>query len=347
MELQISTPILVTGATGYCSSHIIKLLLEQGYKVRGTVRSLKNKEKYEFLLNLVPEKNENLSFVEAELQNANSWSVAVEGCDYIIHVASPIPSLDLKTEDEFVKPAVEGTLNVLNAALEKKCKKVVITSSVTTLVAGNEHKLITEEDWSIMTGISSYTKSKILAEKAVWEFYEKNKDSIDVTVVNPSIVLGPMFALHGSIGEGLLTSILSGELPGIPDPDCNYAIIDVRDVAIGHLNALLSSDANGKRFILSNRGVFIQEMADILREEFENKGYTIPSKKMTKEELIETKSKVAAMIAYSGRMGVDLKISNDRSVKELGMKYHDMKDTIISMAYALIKKGAAENKGIY
>lgn len=144
--METNKPILVTGATGYLASHIIKQLLETNHLVKGTVRSLINKEKYQFLYDKCPN-SKNLTLVEAELTNKNSWLDAVENCDYIIHVASPIPPYNPKNENDIITPAVEGTLNVLEAAVTKGVKKVVVTSSGLAIILGNEHKICREEDW--------------------------------------------------------------------------------------------------------------------------------------------------------------------------------------------------------
>ena len=127
MESNKNIPVLVTGASGYIASHLIKILLERGHKVRGTVRSLSNRSKYEFLYRLAPEKNDNLTLVEADLTDRASWPAAVEGCEYIFHIASPIPPYVPKDENELIGPAVAGTVNVLEAAAEKGAKKVVVT----------------------------------------------------------------------------------------------------------------------------------------------------------------------------------------------------------------------------
>jgi len=146
--LRTNTPLLVTGATGYLASHIIKLLLQQGYKVRGTVRSLANKDKYQFLYDLIPEKKQNLELAEADLTDKASWGKAVEGIEYIFHVASPIPPYIPKDEMEIIRPAIDGTLNVLEAAVQKGAKKVVVTSSCLAIFVGNAGRVLTEDDWS-------------------------------------------------------------------------------------------------------------------------------------------------------------------------------------------------------
>lgn len=138
--MNIESPILVTGASGYIASYCIKYLLERNLKVRGTVRSLNNKQKYEFLYKLCPEKNANLELFEADLTSREKWLEATKGCEYVLHIASPIPPGIPKHEDEIIIPAVEGTKNVLEASLANKVKKVVVTSSCLALFFGNEEK---------------------------------------------------------------------------------------------------------------------------------------------------------------------------------------------------------------
>ena len=342
MENTVSTPILVTGATGYVASHCIKLLLERGYKVRGTVRSLANNEKYQFLYDLVPESRENLTLVEANLSDAQSWPAVVEGCEYILHIASPIPPYIPKDENEIIKPAVDGTLNVLNSALEKKAKKVVITSSCLAVWIGNGLKVVDENDWAVLEYCHHYPKSKVLAEKAAWEFYENNKDKIAVTVVNPSLVFGPTFTKHGNSSETLMAEIFKGSFPGIPDPEITWAIVDVRDAAEGHLKALFKKEADGRRYILSGWNLNVTETIDILKGEFEKFGYILPSKKITAEEIKASGNPIA--LRSASMMGQKINFTNERSIKELGLEYRNKETTIIDMGYSLIKNGVVEDK---
>jgi len=337
------SPIFVSGATGYLAAHIIKLLLEQGHKVRGSVRSLLNTAKSQFLYDLVPEKKANLELVEAELTDSKSWISALSGCEYVLHVASPIPPYVPKDENEIIKPAVEGTLNVLNAALVNKCKKVVVTSSGLSIAAGNNGKLCTEDDWADLTKISHYPKSKVLAEKAAWEFYEAHKGEIQMTVVNPSLILGPGLSVHGNASEILVAELLNGNFPAIPDYAIGFKIVDVRDAAIGEIKALFTEGTNGKRIMLTSDGnLFFTDLVRILKEEFGKFGYKLPEKVASKEEIMQSGNAVAIRTVGYGPMMME--ISNERSVKELGMKYREWKETLLEMGYAMIKNGVVANK---
>jgi nucleoside-diphosphate-sugar epimerase len=140
---------LVTGASGYIALHVVDQLLKEGHFVRGTVRSLKDQKKSEPIRNLSKNSKGELELVEADLLDANSWKQAVQNIDYILHVASPLPLSNPSNEDEVIKPAVDGTLNVLKAALETEVKRIVVTSSGLAITGYNyEDKIYSEKDWS-------------------------------------------------------------------------------------------------------------------------------------------------------------------------------------------------------
>jgi nucleoside-diphosphate-sugar epimerase len=341
MQSTSDKPILVTGASGYIASHLIKLLLEKGYKVRGTVRSLADKSKYDFLYNLVPEKKDNLEFFEADLTNKASWQKAVEGCEYIFHVASPFPAGAPKHEDELIIPAVEGTLNVLEAALDKEAKKVVITSSFAAISFGNESKkVLTDDDWSDEVKCPAYPKSKVRAEKAAWEFYEKNKDKIQVTVLNPTGVFGPILTKQPQSTAALLSEFMNGTYPGIPD--FKFGVVDVRDLAQAHFNAMFDEKTTGKRYLTSAKLSSIEEICDILKREFGKYGYNIPDKHLTYQEFMDSGHPAAG--AHGPFIGRSMSFDNQRSIRELNLNYLSTEQTIIDMAYSLIKYGMIPDK---
>jgi dihydroflavonol-4-reductase len=164
----MSGKVLVTGASGYIASHVIKELLARGYGVAGTVRSLANKDKYAFLYEF-PQAKEHLELREADLLDPNSWDSALKGVSSVIHVASPIPPGIPQHEDELIKPAVEGTRNVIQASLRNKVKRLIFTSSCLTVMVRTDGKVATEDDWSQENLLHHYPKSKYLAEKLFWE----------------------------------------------------------------------------------------------------------------------------------------------------------------------------------
>jgi nucleoside-diphosphate-sugar epimerase len=342
MDSSKTSPILVTGATGYVASHIIKQLLEQGHYVRGTVRSLKNKEKYQFLYDLVPEKSQNLEFAEADLLDTEKWNTAVQGVERILHVASPFPTASPRDENELIKPAVEGTLNVLNAALQNNVKRVVITSSLAALLYGNEGKTVKPQDWSNEASCSAYSKSKLRAEKAAWDFYEKNKEKIEIATVNPGFILGPVFTASTGSSEQLVKDFISGAFPVVPK--INLCVADVRDVADCHIKALFAPNSAGKRYLCSAGSLWMSDMTAILKEEFKQYGYKIPTMEVGKCLMT-----IAGIFDKRVRdnvyeVGHERKADSSLSVEELGVKYRPLKETLVEMGYSLIKIGSVVDK---
>jgi nucleoside-diphosphate-sugar epimerase len=342
MNISKTSPILVTGATGYIASHVVKVLLENGYKVRGSVRSLAKKEKYDFLYKFVPEGTNSLEFVEADLLVPESWKSAVEGVEYVMHVASPFPNGNPKDENELIKPAVEGTLNILEAAVEKGVKKVILTSSVAAVMFGNSGRLCGPEDWSIEEKCSPYCKSKLRAEKAAWDFWRKHEGKFELATVNPSLTFGPILSHTDGTSEQIVIELLSGKVPALPN--LNFPIVDVRDVAECHLQALLSPNSDGKRFICSKETLSFLEIAEILRKDFGKYGYKIPKSVIGK--FILTIVGIFNKKARDAIPEINLmyEVNNELSIKELGLKYRTSQETLVEMGYSLIKAGAISDK---
>jgi len=321
MQNQPSThPTLVTGANGYIACHIIKLLLERDYKVRGTVRSVANRDKNGFLYNLVPEKSHNLELVEADLGNRESWESAIEGCQYIYHVASPVMAADVQDESEIIGPAVMGTVNVLEIALQKGVKKVVVTSSCSAVWDKSKDHVTTEEDWADEAHIALYAKSKVRSEKKAWEIYEQCKDRMQISVILPSFVLGPVFSKNLSSSDQLVAAIMRGLLPGAVE--MKVGVTDVRDVAEAHYQAMTSDVANGKRYIVSGRQSTLLEIIQVLKKEFDKFGYNISDKLIPTGEVLSSDAPLLKELKRF--IGVERKVSNELSIKELGIKYRPL-----------------------
>jgi len=334
--------VLVTGATGYIASHIIYALLANDYLVRGTVRSLKN-PKNDHIYTILPEKKQNIELVEAEILKTENWDAIVAGCQYVMHVASPFPPKPPKNEDELIKPAVKGTRDVLMAAIRNNVKKVVVTSSVAAVLGGHMVKnSFNEDDWAIPETCPPYEKSKYYAEKEVWKIFEENKDKIQITCINPGIVLGPTFSKYISTSGDVVSRALKDDIPGIARLEFSY--VDVRDVALAHLNALKREETNGKRYILSAECVWFEEIMEILRKEFTPQGYTIVSRKVgycPMKFISFFDCQIKLLLPFVGR---ECKVDNSRSKNELGIEYTPIAKTIIDSGYSFIERGVVPDK---
>ena len=266
--------ILVTGINGYVGQHVAAQLLNRGYEVVGSVRSMpKSSAASTALAAAAP--IERLSFVEADLLSDAGWDDAMVGCDYVMHLASPFFLAEPKDENEMIKPAVEGTKRVLVAAKQASVKRVVLTSSVVAMTSGLPSGRYGTDAWSnVDVKIGAYAKSKTLAERAAWDFVADG--SIELVTINPGFILGPSL---GSPGDGqserMISDLISGKMPMIPD--IAMSMVDVRDVARLHVAALETADAAGKRFIAaSEEPVPMAYLASVLK----NAGYTkSPSRK--------------------------------------------------------------------
>ena len=262
-----SETVLVTGGNGFVATQIILQLLQKSYNVKTTLRSVSSKNK---LIDTLKSNGittfDNLLFVEADLSKDDNWDEAMKGCDYVLSVASPVFMTIPKDENEAIRPAVEGIIRVLKAARNANIKRVVMTSNFGAVGFSNKNpnNATTEADWTDPNekGLSTYEKSKLLAERAAWDFIKKEGGNLEFATINPVAILGPSLSAHVSGSFVLLERLLSGN----PIPNLPLNIVDVRDVADLHIRAMTNPDANGQRFIASADGqISLLEIAALLK----------------------------------------------------------------------------------
>ena len=335
--------VLVTGGTGFVGVHCILQLLEQGYIVRTTLRSLSRKnEVIEMLKNGGITSFENLSFIEADLCSDANWDEAVKNCSYVLHVASPISLSIPKHEDEMIKPAVEGTLRVLQAARRANVKRVVLTSSFAAI--GYSHndpgKMITEEDWTNPADkhLSAYLKSKVLAEKAAWEYINNEAAGPDLAVINPMAILGPLLSNKLSSGHELLKRLFDGSMKAIPK--ITLGITDVRDVADMHVRAMTNPRASGQRFLaLSGGTLSLPEVAVLIKQKL-----GASAKSITNKTAPDWLIRVVALFNAAARsivpqLGRTKNASNEKAKALLQWKPRSNEEAVISAAESLFAYG--------
>jgi len=259
--------VLVTGASGFIAEHCIIELLKNGYSVKGSLRSMNREQEVRDAVKTETDDTK-LEFCKLDLLEDDGWEDAMWDCDYLMHVASPFVIEDPKDENELIKPAKEGTLRALNAAKKAGIKRVVLTSSV---AAVNSHMMSGTSDHTTWTDINSkyvtpYQKSKTIAEKAAWDFYnnQDNSNKMELAVINPGGVMGPQLGNDlGGASTQIVSQLISGKFPMIPA--LSFPFIDVRDVAILHLKAMTTPDADGKRFIAAHsEPTWMYEVAEVL-----------------------------------------------------------------------------------
>lgn len=262
--------ILVTGASGFIGSHCILDLLNNGYEVRGTVRKLDRAEKLRNILAKHHKGAAELELVEATLTSTDGWAKAMQNCDGVFHVASPVPTIQPKDPNEVIEPARQGTLNVLSAAKEVGIKRVILTSSVAAIhgsIKAKEHTY-TAKDWSKIDDekLNAYAASKTIAERAAWDFVTDGGP--ELATINPGMVMGP--ALEADYGSSLeiLVKLMNGAAPMAPK--LGFEIVDVRDVAALHRLAFEAPDAPGQRFLCGAGFRWFIDVANVLKKEFPN-----------------------------------------------------------------------------
>ncbi len=259
--------VLVTGASGFIAEHCIIELLKNGYSVKGSLRTMNREQEVRDAVKTETDDTK-LEFCKLDLLEDDGWEDAMWDCDYLMHVASPFVIEDPKDENELIKPAKEGTLRALNAAKKAGIKRVVLTSSV---AAVNSHMMSGTSDHTTWTDINSkyvtpYQKSKTIAEKAAWDFYnnQDNSNKMELAVINPGGVMGPQLGNDlGGASTQIVSQLISGKFPMIPA--LSFPFIDVRDVAILHLKAMTTPEADGKRFIAAHsEPTWMYQVAEVL-----------------------------------------------------------------------------------
>ncbi len=339
-----SDPVLVTGGTGFVAMQIILQLLQKGYNVRTTVRSLNSKDTIIRTLGLNGVTSlDKLSFVEAELTKDGNWAEAMNSCKYVLSVASPVFFKVPKDENDAIRPAVEGILRILKFARAAGVKRVVMTSSFGAVGFSQKNKTreTTETDWTdpSLKGLSAYEKSKGLAERAAWDFIKGEGGKPEFATINPVAILGPSLSAHVSGSFDILKHLLDGSLKAIPPIPLN--IVDVRDVADLHIRAMENPKANGQRFIATADGqISMPEIAALLKRinpqiAAKVSTKTVPAFVVKLASLFNAQAKQGAMFLNVNRI-----VSNKKAKKLLEWKpIATNEQAILASLESMVKHG--------
>ena len=320
--------VLVTGATGFIGLHCIQQLLQQGYAVNGTLRSMQRESEVRESLEKHNTSSENLSLFPVDLMSDEGWDQAMESCDYLLHVASPFV-LSNETEEFFVKPAVEGALRALKFADKHNIKKVVLTSSFAAV--GDTFDGTTsfnETHWSDTSNdkMTFYSKSKTLAEKAAWDYVQENNVSFPLTVINPVGVLGPSLSDDVGISNSMILRMLNGSMPALAK--IHIGIVDVRDVAKAHILAMKNDQSNGERFIVSEKEMWMSDIANVLNAN----GYKAPEKNMPNFLLKAMAMFKSDLKTISKMAGKQRDCNTTKAIDVLGWKPISAEESILAAA---------------
>ena len=336
--------VLVTGGSGFIGSHCILQLLESGYEVRTTVRNLNREEDVRAMLRAGGvEAGNRLTFVTADLEKDAGWNVAVAGCEFVHHVASPFPAAPPKHEDDLIIPAREGALRVLRASRDAGVKRVVLTSSFAAIGYGRKpmDRPFDERDWSDpeSTDIGAYAKSKTLAERAAWEFIQREGAGMELAVVNPVGVFGPVLAQDYSTSILIVRRMLDGALPGLPK--IWFGAVDVRDVADMHLRAMTTPAAAGERFLaVSGDFLAFQEIATILKQNLGHTAAKVPTRELPNWVVRLASLADPAVRLILPELGKKKTGSNRKAREVLGWNPRSREAAILATAESLLNLGA-------
>lgn len=337
--------VLVTGATGFIASHIVERLLAQGHRVRGTVRSLK-KEKDLAPLRALAGASERLELVEADLLRDGAFDAAAQGCEGVLHTASPYV-LDAKDpQKDLVDPALNGTRNVLRACQKAgTVKRVVVTSSMAAITDEPESDhVLTEADWNVKSTLerNAYYYSKTLAEKAAWEFVEKEKPSFDLVTINPFLVIGPSHSAGINTSNQLFVDLLKGAYPGLMN--LTWGFVDVRDVADAHIRALETPGAKG-RYITAGDTIAMRSVVELLEKNGWAKGNKLPKLGMDcavgdfavrLSSYLQPKGVGSYLRTHVGRVP---RYDTSKVKKELGLAFRPVETSILETLEDLARHG--------
>lgn len=326
MSSQIT--VCVTGASGYIAAVLVSQLLQKGYHVKGTVRSLADQDKVAALQSLANNTPGKLTLVEADLLKEGSFDDAVSGCDYVFHTASPFIISVENPQRDLVDPALLGTRNVLNsvAKFKTQVKRVILTSSVAAVrgigSVPKNGKIFNEEDWNTVATIETmpYPFSKTVAEKEAWKL--AGEHGFDLVTINPSLVVGPPAT---SRVDGTSIGGIKGLMEG-RHRKSNFAVVDVRDIAAAHVLAMEKPDAKGRYIVSSRRGLQPGTCAEIIKNAF-------PQLPINVEEHKSFDEKDPQDIFDTAKVQT-----------ELGLKLTNIEQSLVDMAKSLLDLGIVKAK---
>jgi nucleoside-diphosphate-sugar epimerase len=328
--------VLVTGGSGFLGGWCAIELLRRGHRVRATVRDLAREPEVRAAIGSQIDPGERLALFAADLTADDGWNEAVEGCDFVLHVASPFPPQQPKDPDELIVPAREGTLRVLRAALGAGARRVVITSSVAAIGGGvHSEEPLTEEDWTDLGNpqLSPYVRSKTIAERAAWEFVAEAGERGRIAVVNPGAIIGPALSEDRSFSLQAIERLLNG-MPGVPR--IGFSFVDVRDVADLHIRAMTAPEAGGQRLIAVGDFAWMSEVAEILRARLGEDAAKVPTRRVPNLLVRAMGVFDPGVRSIVGQLGRRSSYSSEKARTTLGWTTRPLEETVVETARSML-----------
>ena len=328
--------VLVTGGTGFIAGWCIASLLERGYAVRTTVRSLASEKRVRAAIANASTADNRLTLFEADLTQDEGWDAAVTGCDYVLHVASPLGGATAD-RNALIAPARDGTLRVLRAAEKAGVKRVVMTSAAAAARAPLSSDRISDETvWSDPDDpqFDDYRVSKILAERAAWDFISQATGSTQFTSILPGAVFGPILARENLGSVQIIQGLLNGRPAAIPR--LGFWIVDVRDLADLHIRAMLSPAAAGQRFIAAGEFMWMQDIAAVLRSQLGSQAARTPTRRLPDFVVRLLLPFLPNLRALAPLLGRQFALTSDKARQALGFSPRSATTTIVECARSLL-----------
>src|SRR5580658_7744213 len=331
--------VLVTGGSGFVAAHIILQLLGAGHRVRTTVRSLNRENLVRAMLKAGGEEpGDSLSVFAADLESDTGWRDAVAGCEYVLHVASPIPPTAPKHQDDLIVPAREGALRVLRASRDANVKRVVLTSSCGAIYYGHPPRTapFDETNWTILNhDLTAYVKSKAIAERAAWDFVAKEGRNLELSVVNPVGIFGPVLGPDYSPSVELIKRLMDG-MPGCPR--LYFGVVDVRDVADLHIRAMTDPSAKGERFIaVSGDCISMVDIAKMLKARLGDSARRVPRWQLPDWVVRLAAKRDPSMQQLLPLLGTIRNATGEKARRVLGWSPRSNEEAVVASAESLIR----------
>ena len=329
--------VLVTGASGFIGLHCIAQLLQAGYQVRGSLRSRARESEIRNALSKVVNTENRLEICELDLLKDDGWDEAVSGCDYVMHVASPLLDREPKDQDEIIRPAHEGLMRAIQSSVRNKVKRFVMTSSFSAIGYGHVKDVFDESHWTDTTQkIGAYNKSKAIAEKAMWDYLDslKDEEKIEAVAINPTLVIGASLSDDVGTSNIFLQKMLDGSYPVVPKVHFGY--VTVKDTAKAHVAAMTHPHASGKRFILAERCMWLYEVNKILRKHGYKKAPIRQAPNLLMKFLALFNNEASAIAGFVGKT----KFTNSENAKNiLKFSFENVEVGILEIAQQLESLG--------
>jgi dihydroflavonol-4-reductase len=347
-KIDKNKPVMITGATGYVAGWIVKKLLDEGLNVHAPVRDPENVEKLQYLNKIAENAPGTIKFFKADLLDEGSYAEALAGCQIVFHTASPFKIDVVDPQKELIDPAKLGTRNVLEEVNRtESVKRVVLTSSCAAIYGDNAdlqktpNGIFTEDIWNTSSSLehTPYSYSKTLAEKEAWKINEK-QTRWELVTVNPTLVIGPGINPHATSESFNLIKQFGDGTMKAGAARVGFGVVDVRDLAEAHFKAAFTPEAQG-RYIVSGHNTDFPGMAEALLDKFGN-DYPIPRKVMPKWLVwlvAPMVNKAMTRKWVSRNVNLPWKGDNSKGVRDLGIQYRPMKESMIDFFQQMIDSG--------